>query len=144
MRAISSSSSHGSYLKPHENLKVHGRLDYASFKYTDLNDIPARAKTDTYIGNNMGAFVLTYNTKSFGAGNHPRSWREFWDVGKFPGTRTLAGMSTGTPNLEFALLADGVPKEKIYPIDIARAFRPLQKYANPFRNSGIPAHFQPI
>ena len=32
-------------------------------------------------------------------------------------------MASGTPSLEFALLADGVPMDKLYPLDIDRAFK---------------------
>jgi putative spermidine/putrescine transport system substrate-binding protein len=36
-------------------------------------------------------------------------------------------MASGTPNLEFALIADGVPMDKIFPIDTDRAFKSLSK-----------------
>jgi putative spermidine/putrescine transport system substrate-binding protein len=39
----------------------------------------------------------------------------------------LEDMAAGTPNLEFALLADGVPMDKLNPIDIDRAFKSLSK-----------------
>ena len=39
----------------------------------------------------------------------------------------LQDMAAGTPNLEFALIADGVPMDKVYPIDIDRAFKSLSR-----------------
>ncbi len=51
------------------------------------------------------------------------SWAEFWDVQKFPGKRTMPDYFTFT--LPIALLADGVPPEKLYPLDLDRAFRKL-------------------
>jgi putative spermidine/putrescine transport system substrate-binding protein len=36
-------------------------------------------------------------------------------------------MAASTPNLEFALIADGVPMDKIFPIDIDRAFKSMSK-----------------
>ena len=39
----------------------------------------------------------------------------------------LEDMAAGTPNLEFALIADGVPMDKVYPIDIDRAFKSLSR-----------------
>ncbi len=36
-------------------------------------------------------------------------------------------MSAEIPNLEFALLADGVPMDKLYPLDIARAFKKMRE-----------------
>lgn len=42
----------------------------------------------------------------------PKSWQDFWDVAKFPGKR---GMRAGPRyNLEFALMADGVPRDEVY------------------------------
>jgi putative spermidine/putrescine transport system substrate-binding protein len=46
-------------------------------------------------------------------------------VKKFPGTRSLRGKAYVT--LEMALLADGVPKDKIYPIDADRAYKKLEE-----------------
>ena len=39
-------------------------------------------------------------------GKQPKSWAGFWDAAKFPGARMLADMASGSPNLEFALIAD--------------------------------------
>jgi putative spermidine/putrescine transport system substrate-binding protein len=36
-------------------------------------------------------------------------------------------MASGAPNLEFALIADGVPMHKLYPLDIDRAFKSLTR-----------------
>jgi putative spermidine/putrescine transport system substrate-binding protein len=55
----------------------------------------------------------------------PASWKDFWDVKKFPGPRCVRDRAVD--NLEFALLADGVPPDKIYPIDMDRAFRKLSE-----------------
>lgn len=56
------------------------------------------------------------------------SWADFWDVQKFPGRRSLAGTEGGSyPQLEFALLADGVALDQLYPIDVDRAFRKMEE-----------------
>jgi len=69
------------------------------------------------------ANVLAYRTDVFGA-KPPQNWADFWDLKAFPGPRTMIGAGSGnSPELEFALLADGVPPDKIYPIDLDRAFR---------------------
>ncbi len=73
------------------------------------------------------ATVLGYNKETFPAGKQPKSWAEFWDAAKFPGARMLADMASGSPNLEFALIADGVPMDKVFPIDIDRAFKSLSR-----------------
>src|SRR5271170_6624737 len=39
----------------------------------------------------------------------------------------LADMASGSPNLEFALIADGVPMDKLFPLDIDRAFKSMSR-----------------
>lgn len=90
---------------------------------TNLSDLIG-PKTSYYLPSFAFSTVLGYSKKTFGA-NPPGSWADFWDTSRFPGTRTLEGLSAGTPNLEQALLADGVPMDKIYPIDLNRAFKKL-------------------
>jgi putative spermidine/putrescine transport system substrate-binding protein len=102
-------------------------LDYGSWKYTDPKDIADAYKTPKTVGIYTYSTVLGYNKEAFPEGKQPKSWGEFWDAEKFPGSRMLADMASGTPNLEFALIADGVPMDKIFPIDIDRAFKSLSK-----------------
>jgi putative spermidine/putrescine transport system substrate-binding protein len=100
------------------------KIDRSKFKRTDLADIDS--VTDYYIGENTYGTVMGYNTTAFGS-NHPHNWAEFWDVKRFPGRRMLEDISAEFPNLEFALLADGVPMDKLYPLDIDRAFKKLRE-----------------
>jgi putative spermidine/putrescine transport system substrate-binding protein len=112
------------------NLERAGALEpmpYKEFKYTNPDDIDASVRTTYQVGSFVYAFVQGFNTTAFAVGQEPKSWEQFWDVKKFPGPRTLAGMSSGAPNLEIALIADGVPKDKVYPIDIPRAFKSLSR-----------------
>lgn len=53
------------------------------------------------------------------------SWREFWDVAKFPGRRSLPDYPQYA--LPIAALADGVDPKQLYPLDIDRAFRSLAR-----------------
>jgi putative spermidine/putrescine transport system substrate-binding protein len=39
----------------------------------------------------------------------------------------MPDMASGSPNLEFALIADGVAQDKVYPIDIDRAFKAMSR-----------------
>jgi putative spermidine/putrescine transport system substrate-binding protein len=59
----------------------------------------------------------------------PKTWSEFWDPAKFPGARGLIRISP-TVQLEAALLADGVPADKLYPLDADRAFKKLTELKN--------------
>lgn len=68
---------------------------------------------------------LAYSAAKYPGGRHPRSWAEFWDVKAVPGRR---GLRAEAPfNIEFALLADGVPRDKLYPLDVERAYRKLDQ-----------------
>ncbi|WP_033295617.1 ABC transporter substrate-binding protein [Amycolatopsis jejuensis] len=70
--------------------------------------------------------VLGWNSKAIG-GAKLTGWQDMWDVAKFPGKRTMRGADQGVPpDLEFALLSAGVPKDKLYPIDLDKAFSQLQ------------------
>jgi len=67
------------------------------------------------------AQVLAYRTDAF-KGAAPTSWADFWDTKKFPGERALYGTgSGGWPEMEFALMAAGVPADQLYPLDIDKA-----------------------
>src|SRR5215813_9455892 len=67
---------------------------------------------------------LVYRKDKF-PNSGPRSWADFWDVKRFPGNRCLYDRSFTC--LAFALLADGVPPEQLYPMDIDRAFRKMSE-----------------
>lgn len=74
------------------------------------------------------ASIIAYSLDAFSEEDHPDSWADFWDVEKYPGMRTLvSGASGDYPPLEFALLADGVPMDELYPLDVERAFAKLDE-----------------
>ena len=58
----------------------------------------------------------------------PRSFAEFFDTDAFPGDRSLPNIGTyeTLDVLETTLLADGVRREDLYPIDLDRAFAKLE------------------
>ncbi len=68
-------------------------------------------------------FLLVYNKTKYGA-NPPTSWADFYDTAKFPGNRGIMNYAKDA-GMETALLADGVPGDKLYPLDYDRAFRKL-------------------
>jgi len=65
--------------------------------------------------------VLAYNADKLKTA--PTGWADFWDLKKYPGKRGLRKGAKYT--LEVALLADGVPADKLYPLDLDRAFKKL-------------------
>jgi len=67
------------------------------------------------------AQVLAYRTDAL-KGAAPQGWADFWDTRKFPGDRAMYGTSSGGwPEMEFALMAAGVPPDQLYPIDVDKA-----------------------
>ena len=102
-------------------------IDYSVFDKETLDNIPAEFKHKLGIGGFVWSNVLAYSTEAFPGDNHPHGWQDFWNVQKFPGPRSLESGSGGDPPpFEYALMGDGVPANKVYPIDIDRAFESLK------------------
>lgn len=97
------------------------KLDYSVIKAEGID--PKLVRED-WIGITYYSVVLIYNTKVYGD-NGPKTWADFWNVEKFPGKRALGNFPTET--LTVAALADGVPLDKVYPLDLDRAFASLEK-----------------
>lgn len=70
------------------------------------------------------ATVIGYNTEEFA--EPPSGWADFFDPEAFPGVRTLPSAATAYV-FEVALLADGVAPEDLYPLDIDRAIKVLDR-----------------
>ena len=51
----------------------------------------------------------------------PSSWADFFDTKKYPGKRGVFGAYVFNGMLEGALIADGVPPDQLYPLDVERA-----------------------
>lgn len=72
------------------------------------------------------AQMMAYRTDAFDT--PPTSYVDMWDIDKFPGPRTMpGGTGGGQPDLVAALLADGVSRDDVYPIDIDRAYDSLAR-----------------
>lgn len=91
----------------------------------DIPGVMSEALTPTWLGVDVYSTVMAYRGDKFGSGASPQSWADFWNVGKFPGRRSLRKSPVDT--LEQALLADGVPLDKLYPLDVERAYASLEK-----------------
>ena len=103
------------------------KIDYSLYSKTELSKIDDLSKQAYGVGAAYFSYVMAYDTEKFPAGKRPTTWAEFWDAKKFPGARTLRAGVYGTGAYEEALLADGVPMDKLYPMDIDRAFKSLDK-----------------
>jgi putative spermidine/putrescine transport system substrate-binding protein len=77
------------------------------------------------IASNIQGTNLCYRSDKFPNGG-PKSWADFWNVEKFPGPRALC-VNDAPRSMIFALLADGVSRDKLYPLDFERAFKMLDR-----------------
>ena len=114
-------------------------IDYASWNYADSKDVPEEYVTPTTAGLCLYATVLGYNKGTFPDGKQPKSWAGFWDAAKFPGARMLADMASSSPNLEFALIADGVRWTRSSRSISTGLSNRCRGSSHTSRNSGIPA-----
>ncbi len=71
------------------------------------------------------SYILAYDAKKF-KDAPPATMADFFDVAKFPGKRSMYKWGAGM--WEALLLADGVPADKLYPLDIERAHKKLAAF----------------
>jgi putative spermidine/putrescine transport system substrate-binding protein len=101
-----------------------GYLEEIDYSIVDKAKVPPGFAYKYGIANYLFSYVLAYDKTKFG-GKAPNSWADFWNLKDFPGRRAIRKDIQGT--LEIALMADGVPLDKIYPIDEERAFAKLRE-----------------
>jgi putative spermidine/putrescine transport system substrate-binding protein len=95
------------------------------FGVIDESRIDPRYVTEHGVGDIVYSYNLAYSTTAFPGDKHPSTWADMWDIKSFPGKRMLNANAAST--LEAALLADGVPPAKLYPLDVPRALKKLDQ-----------------
>ncbi|WP_448030015.1 ABC transporter substrate-binding protein [Bradyrhizobium liaoningense] len=98
------------------------KLDFS--KIPNAAAMPEAYRSPYSVSYEFYSSVLAYSQKTFPK-DAPNSWVDFWDVKKFPGRRALRNHPIAT--LEAALMADGVAPDKLYPLDVDRAFKKLEE-----------------
>jgi putative spermidine/putrescine transport system substrate-binding protein len=94
-----------------------GLLERIDYGVVDRNMVRPEWATEYGIGNYTYSFVLAYDKTQFA--DKPPTWVDFFDTKKYPGKRALWKFQMGCA--EGCLLADGVPADKLYPLDMPRA-----------------------
>ncbi len=108
-----------------------GWLEEIDYSLADPENVqPPEAKKSHGVVFSTFSTIFGYRTDKFAPGKEPKSWADFWNVKDFPGSRAM--QNSVATNLEFALMADGVPKEDVYKVlatdeGIDRAFRKLDE-----------------
>ncbi|WP_217376800.1 polyamine ABC transporter substrate-binding protein [Paenarthrobacter ureafaciens] len=98
-------------------------LENLDFSVIDKSLYPAETVNDCGVPAYYYSQMFLYNTEKFGS-KPPTKASDFFDLVNYPGQRIVPPeLSVGL--LEFALLADGVPADKLYPLDVDRALKKL-------------------
>lgn len=90
-----------------------GLLQKLDYSVIDVSNFVPGSYSDYCVGGDAFSVVFAYNEETFSEGG-PKTWADFWDTEKFPGTRAYRGKVSGA--LEPALLADGVPMDEVYSV----------------------------
>jgi putative spermidine/putrescine transport system substrate-binding protein len=104
-----------------------GLLERIDYSIVDKSQIPEAFAMPWCLGAGAYSYVIAYDTAKVGAAP-PQSWAEFWDTKRWPGKRTMRKSMHSV--LEAALMADGVDKDKVYPLDVKRAFDKVKQIKN--------------
>ena len=118
-----------------------GILEKLDYSIIDVSDFYPNLYTDYCVGTIVFSTVYAWNTETYGD-NGPKNWADFFDVKKFPGTRSYRAKVHGA--LEPAIMADGVAPEDVYKVldskeGIKRAInkiRELKPHIDVFWTSG--------
>ena len=92
-------------------------------KVPGVKNLAAGTYFDYGVADEIDAVVAAYSTKE---GVKPlTSFKDYFDVQNFPGPRAAPGPDWGGESifLMVALLADGAPRDKLFPLDVDRALK---------------------
>ena len=98
------------------NAAKNGALEKIDFNVVDVSNFLDNTYTDHCIGSDVFATVAAWNTEKYGepgTSGAPNSWSDFWNVEKYPGTRSLR-LNNVDGVLEPAVMAMGVPMNEVY------------------------------
>jgi putative spermidine/putrescine transport system substrate-binding protein len=102
-----------------------GLLEKLDYNVIDKSSIIPGLAREHYLPCDVVAALIAWNTKNVTKEQVPQTWAELWDLKRFSGQRGFWKQPFQT--LEIALMADGVPKDKLYPLDLERALKSLDK-----------------
>ena len=92
---------------------VEGILQPLDYSRIDVSNFVPGTYLPACVGTIVFSTVYAYNTETY-KDKTPQGWADFWDVKKFPGTRSYRAKVWGA--LEPALMADGVAPEDVYKV----------------------------
>ncbi|GGO97929.1 ABC transporter substrate-binding protein [Wenjunlia tyrosinilytica] len=100
------------------------------FDYSIISDkgLPSYARAEYGIKYLSFLFVMAWDQTHIPDARAPRNWEQFLDKAKYPTKRSVYGQLSDSSILEAARLAEGVPFDKIYPLDVDAALRYLARH----------------
>jgi len=99
-----------------------GYLTEIDRAYVDVTVLFPEVVGQYAVGADLFSTAIVYPVA---AAQSPSDWGDFWNTASFGEGRCLRKSPVGT--LEFALLADGVRRDDLYPLDVDRAFASLDR-----------------
>ena len=105
------------------------KIDHAVLGKSAVDDFYPEALQDCAVGEIIYATVIAYNPDELAA-EKPSALADFFNLKRFPGARGMR--KSPVVNLEWALMADGVPVDQVYPVlstdsGVNRAFKVLDR-----------------
>lgn len=93
----------------------------------DYDTVTTKIDEEVQLEYVMGAEIysscIAWNSQTYSGDTAPQNWEQFFDTKNYPGKRAVWQYPVTV--LEAALLADGVPMDELYPLDLDRAFAKL-------------------
>lgn len=100
--------------------EAQGLFEKVDFDVVSKDGLVADFVTEYSVPAEIVTLCISWNTDKISNDNHPTTWAEFFDTDSFPGLRTL--YTNPMSMFEAVLLADGVSKDEMYPLDVDRVF----------------------
>jgi len=100
-----------------------GHLEAIDYGVVDKNQVLDGFAWEFGVSIVFYGYAFMYDSEKF-KDDPPTTWADFFDTAKYPGKRSLYKWANGA--IEGALLADGVAKDQVYPIDLDRALAKIE------------------
>ncbi len=104
-----------------------GLVEPYDYSIIDASHIPPAYKATYGVKLSLYLFSMCWDKRQIPDDRAPKTWAEFWDTERYKGKRSLYSNVSDGSILELALLADGVPLTQLYPLDVDRALRSLER-----------------
>jgi len=107
-----------------DHLAISEPLESFCTQFKDRQDLVSDACIPAGVRLFSTATLMAYDPQAF-KGSQPVTWADMWDTSKFPGGRSFPNFDDPWRVMAAALLADGVKRENLFPLDVDRALKKL-------------------